>query len=52
MLLRADTGYFVQYSKDNPRAGQIWNELRAGAHQMVVSVLTFNELLVYFFCRG
>jgi len=52
MLLGTDTGYFIQYAKGNPRAVQIWNELRAGAHRMVISTLTLSELLVYFLRRG
>jgi len=52
MLLGADTGYFIQYAKGNPRAMQIWNELKAGTHRMVISTLTLNELLVYFLRRG
>jgi len=52
MLLGADTGFFVLYANNHPRAVEIWQELVDGLHTLVVSVLTINELLVYFYRHG
>ena len=52
MLLGADTGFFVAYANSHPRALEIWQELVDGLHTLVVSTLTINEILVYFYRRG
>ena len=52
MLLGVDTGFFVAYANNHPRALEIWQELIDGLHTLVVSTLTINELLVYFYQRG
>ena len=52
MLLGADTGFFVSYANKHPRAVKIWQELGEGQHTLVVSTLTINEILVYFYRRG
>lgn len=52
MLLGADTGFFVSYANNHPRVLQIWQELIDGLHTLVVSTLTINEILVYFYQRG
>ncbi len=52
MLLGADTGFFVAYPNNHPRALQVWQELVDGLHKLVVSTLTINEILVYFYRRG
>ena len=52
MLLGADTGFFVAYANNHPRAREIWQELSDGQHTLIVSTLTLNEILVYFFKRG
>ena len=52
MLLGADTGFFVSYANQHPRALAIWQELIDGLHTLVVSTLTINEILVYFYQRG
>ena len=52
MLLGADTGFFVSYANQHPRALAIWQELIDGLHALVVSTLTINEILVYFYRRG
>lgn len=48
MLLGIDTGFFVSYANNHPRAVEIWQELAEGQHTLVVSTLTINEILVYF----
>jgi predicted nucleic acid-binding protein len=52
MLLGADTGFFVAFANDHPRALEIWQELEDGLHTLVVSTLSINEILVYFYQRG
>ncbi len=52
MLLGVDTGFFVSYANKHPRAVEIWQELGEGQHTLVVSTLTINEILVYFYRRG
>jgi predicted nucleic acid-binding protein len=52
VILGADTGFFIKRSEQNPRALQLWQELRAGQHTLVVSTVSINELLAYFLRRG
>jgi predicted nucleic acid-binding protein len=52
MLLGIDTGFFVSYANKHPRAVEIWQELAEGQHTLVISTLTINEILVYFYRRG
>ena len=52
MLLGADTGFFLSYANNHPRALEIWQELVDGLHTLIVSTLTINEILVYFYRRG
>lgn len=52
MLLGVDTGFFVSYANNHPRAVEIWQALADGQHTLVVSALTINEILVYFYRRG
>lgn len=52
MLLGADTGFFVAYANSHPRALEVWQELADGLHTLVVSTLSVNEILVYFYQRG
>jgi len=52
MLLGADTGFFVAYANEHPRALEIWQEFLDGQHTLVVSALSINEIMVYFFQHG
>ena len=52
MVLGADTGFFVSYANNHPRALEIWQELIDGLHTLVISTLTISEILVYFYQRG
>jgi len=52
MLLGVDTGFFISYANHHPRALTIWQEFIDGLHTLVVSTLTINEILVYFYQRG
>lgn len=50
--LGIDTGFFIGYANRHPRATEIWTETTKGAHQLVVSTLTVNEVFTYFYKRG
>jgi len=52
MVLGADTGFFVSYANNHPRAQEIWQGLADDLHILVISTLTISELLVYFYQRG
>lgn len=52
MLLGVDTGFFVAYANNHPRALTVWQELADGLHTLVVSTLTIHEILVYLYRRG
>jgi predicted nucleic acid-binding protein len=51
-VLGADTGFFVAYANNNTKAVEVWQQLSDGRHTLVVSVLTINEILIYFYRRG
>ncbi len=52
MILRLDTGFFIQYGEGNARAINIWNQALVGAHDLVVSTLTVAELYNYYYPRA
>ena len=52
MRLGVDTGFFIAYARGHPRALEFWEEVEEGVHTLVVSTVTLNELLVYFYRRG
>ena len=52
MVLGADTGFFIARAKNHPRSMSIWQELEENKHELIVSTVTINELLVYYFKRG
>jgi predicted nucleic acid-binding protein len=52
MVLGADTGFFIAYAQGRPRATAVWHALMSGDDNLVVSTVTVNELLVYYFKRG
>ena len=52
MIIGADTGYFISHVNNHPRALQLWQELEAGQHILIVSTLTINEVFVYSYKRG
>lgn len=37
MIIGADTGYFIRQVNNHPRALQLWQELEAGQHSLIVS---------------
>ncbi|NHZ72024.1 MAG: PIN domain-containing protein [Aquificales bacterium] len=52
MVLGADTGFFIARAQNHPQATAVWQKLMGGKHELVVSTVTINELLVYYFKRG
>ncbi len=52
MVIGVDTGFFVKLKSDNQRAKEIWDNVINGEEELSVSVLSINEILVYFFRTG
>ena len=52
MVIGADTGFFIQLAKSDPVAEKIWDNVSVGEDELIVSVITLNELLAYFYRRG
>ncbi|MGQ9625370.1 MAG: type II toxin-antitoxin system VapC family toxin [Anaerolineae bacterium] len=52
MLLGADTGFFIRMVNGLPRAIELWEQLKRGEHDLIVSTLSANELLTHFIRRG
>ncbi len=52
MVLGADTGFFIAWVQGQSRAVSVWDGLIQGEHRLIVSSISLNELLVYFFRRG
>ncbi len=52
MRIGVDTGFFLALVEDEPTAKIYWDEIVAEQSDLVLSVLTVHELLVYFYKRG
>jgi len=52
MVIGVDTGFFIELKNDNQRAVDIWNKVINGEEELIVSVLTINEIIVHFFRKG
>ena len=52
MVIGADTGFFIELTKDNSEAIKIWNKVLNGEEELIVSVISLNELSVYFYRTG
>lgn len=52
MVIGVDTGFFIELKKNNPKAKEIWEKVINGEEELVVSVLSINEILVHFFRNG
>ncbi len=52
MVKGADTGFFIELAKKNPEAEKIWDKVSVGEEELIVSVITLNELLAHFYKRG
>lgn len=52
MVIGIDTGFFIELKNENPKARNIWKRVVKGEEELTVSVLSINELLVYFFRNG
>ena len=52
MVIGADTGFFIELTKDNSEAIKIWDKVLNGKEELIVSVLSLNELSVYFYRTG
>lgn len=52
MYLGADTGLLVVIANKIPQALQLWETIRSGENNLVLSTVSVNELLVHFYRRG
>ena|SRR3989338_3529619 len=52
MVIGVDTGFFIELTKDNSEAINIWNKVLNGDESLIVSVISLNELSVYFYRTG
>ncbi|MEK6983910.1 MAG: hypothetical protein AABX33_05025 [Nanoarchaeota archaeon] len=52
MVIGVDTGFFIELTKDNSEAVNIWNKILSGDEELAVSVISLNELSVYFYRTG
>ncbi len=52
MALGADTGFFVKLEEKNLEALRLWDEIIEEKNDLVISTLSINELLVYFYRKG
>jgi len=51
-MIGVDTGFFTELKNDNPKAKKLWNMVVEGEEEMVISVVSINEMLVHFFRKG
>ncbi len=52
MIIGADTGFFIEMSRDNPRALQIGDNVEQRVDHLVISVLTVAEYFAHHIPRG
>src|SRR3989344_382249 len=52
MIIGVDTGFFIELAKGNSAAKEIWDKVSNGDEELIVSVISLNELIVYFYRRG
>jgi len=52
MVIGADTGFFIEYANENATAKEIWDKVSNGEEKLIVSVVSLNEISVYFFRKG
>ena len=52
MVIGVDTGFFIELTKDNSEVINIWNKVLNGEEKLIVSVVSLNELAVYFYRIG
>ena len=51
MFLGADTGFLIALANRLPQALEAWETVRSGENNLVISTVSINELLVYFYKR-
>lgn len=52
MKIGADTGFLIGLVEDDPVARRHWDSILRGQDQLVLSVMSVNELLTYCYKRG
>ena len=52
MVIGVDTGFFIELTKDNSEAINVWDKVLNRDESLIVSVISLNELSVYFYRTG
>ena len=52
MVIGADTGFFIELAKGNTKVKDIWDKISNGDEELAVSVISLNEIAVYFYRKG
>lgn len=52
MSLGADTGLLIALANKLPKALELWETVRSGGNNLVISTVSINELLVHFYKRA
>jgi len=52
MFLGADTGLLIALANKLPKALELWETVRLGENNLVISTVSINELLVHFYKRA
>jgi len=51
MFLGADTGLLIALANKLPKALELWETVRSGKNNLIISTVSINELLVHFYKR-
>jgi len=52
MVIGVDTGFFIELAKGNSITKEIWNKVSNGDDELIVSVISLNEIIVHFYRMG
>jgi len=51
-MIGVDTGFFTELKNDNPKAKEVWDMAVRGEEELMISVVSINEILVHLFKKG
>ena len=52
MVVGVDTGFFIELAKSNSTAKELWDKVSNGDEELLVSVISLNEIIVHFYRTG
>ena len=52
MVIGVDTGFFIELAKQNSTAKELWGKVSNGDEELIVSVISLNEIIVHFYRTG